>query len=75
MNENFQQSQRQFGSRYMRKAQAAQFLGISVRTLTDWQRARIIPFRKIRRAVLFDPHELEQAVGRFRVAAVGEGHQ
>jgi len=58
---------------YMRKAAAARYLGISVRTLSKWMAERIIAFSKVsRRACLFRQADLDAAMGRFRLAAVGE---
>ena len=58
---------------YLRKADAAKYLGISVRTLSKWMSERIIAFSKVsRRACLFRQADLDAAMGRFRVTAVGE---
>lgn len=62
----------QIESRYLRHEAAAKRLGICPRTLSIWQRKRIVPFRKIGRAVLFRSDELDAAVDRFRVNAIGE---
>lgn len=58
--------------RYLRRAGAAKYLGISERCVSDWQKRRIIPFVKVgRKVILFDPAALDKAVGKFVVQAVG----
>ena len=58
---------------FFRPPGAARFLGISRRTLTEWERKRIIPFTKVsHRVVLFSREDLERAMRRYRVAAIGE---
>ena len=47
-------------------------LGISRRTLSNWQRRHVIPYYKIGRRCLFDVAEVEHALRRFRYIAVGE---
>ena len=60
-------------SAYLRRAEAARFLNISPRTLTEWQRRRIVPYCKVsHRVCLFRQADLDRALLRFRVAAVGE---
>ena len=61
--------------KYMRVKQAAEFLSISVDTLRDWMRKRIIPFRKIGGTILLDPDELVEAVDRFRRASLFENEK
>lgn len=57
---------------YIRREAAARYLGISLRTLTDWQAQRIIPFVKVSRKVtLFRLTDLDAAMNKFRVKAVG----
>ena len=59
--------------RYNRRAHEAERLGISSRLLDKWVSGRVIPFRKVGRAVLFDPAEVDRCLAdRWRVAAVGE---
>jgi hypothetical protein len=59
---------------FLRKADAAKFLSISPRTLTNWQRKGILSYSKpCRRVVLFAKTDLERAMARFRVDAVLEG--
>jgi len=58
---------------YLRKAAAAHYLNISVRTLNEWQSKRIIPFIKIsHRICLYRIKDLDSAMDRFRIKAVGE---
>ena len=58
---------------YLRRAEAARYLGISLRTLSDWQRRRIVPVVKVgKRCVLFNRTDLDRALGRLTIHAVGE---
>lgn len=58
---------------YLRKEDAAEYLNISIRTLSEWMRRRIVPFSKIsHRICLFRAIDLDRAMDRFRVRAVGE---
>ena len=61
---------------YMRRDAAAKYLGISPRTLSDWQRRRLIPFIKpARKCTLFKRDELDRAMARLTVQAIGgESH-
>ena len=53
---------------YMRRERAAEFCGVSVRTISDWQRTHLVPFCKVsRRVVLFKVADLEKALDRFTV--------
>ncbi|MFH0880248.1 MAG: helix-turn-helix domain-containing protein [Lentisphaerota bacterium] len=57
---------------WMRRAAAAKHLGISGRTLSDWQNRRLIPFVKVsRKVVLFRASDLDAALGRLTTNAVG----
>jgi excisionase family DNA binding protein len=59
---------------FLRPDQAAQLLSVSKRTLSAWQKARIVPFVKIgRKCVLFRRSDLDKAMTRFSVRALGEG--
>ena len=59
---------------YLRQAQAAAYLSVSQRTLRDWTRRGIIPHVKpCRKVCLFAIADLERAMNRFRIQAVGEG--
>lgn len=58
---------------YIRRKEAANYLGISSRTLSNWQSRRIIPFVKVgHRLALFRIADLDRAMKRFTVNAVGE---
>jgi hypothetical protein len=57
---------------YARPEQAIQIVPISRRTLSDWQKRKIVPWYKVRRCVLFKISDLEAALDRYRVAPVGE---
>jgi len=58
---------------YFRRAGAARYCGISLRTLGEFQRRRILPYVRLgRRCVLFKREDLDRALERFRVAAIGE---
>ena len=58
---------------YMRREAAARFCGVSVRTLAEWQAARLVPFIRVsHRVCLFKVSELEKALDRLTVRAVGE---
>ena len=55
----------------------AKRLGIKRRTLTDWQRKRLIPFERIgpakgRSIILFDVDAVDKALKRWRVKSVGD---
>lgn len=57
---------------YLRKADAAAYLSISPRTLTDWQRRGVIAHHKpCRKVCLFAVADLEKAMSRFRIEAIG----
>ena len=59
---------------YLRPEQAALFLGVSVRCLRDWQRKGVLPYSKpARKVCLFAVADLQRAMQRFRIAAIGEG--
>jgi predicted site-specific integrase-resolvase len=59
---------------YLRKADAAHYLSVSVRTLTDWQRSGLIAHHKpARKVCLYAIADLDRAMCRYRVNAVGEG--
>jgi predicted site-specific integrase-resolvase len=58
---------------YLRPPDAARFLGVTVRTVRDWQRSGILAYSKpCRKVCLFATADLEKAMRRFRVQAVGE---
>lgn len=58
---------------YLRKAEAAKFLSVSVRTVSDWCRRGILPYHKpARKICLFAVADLHKAMRRFRINAIGE---
>lgn len=58
---------------YLRPDEAAQLLQISRRCLSNWQRRHLIPFFRVPgRTVLFRRTDIEAALERFRISAVGE---
>jgi excisionase family DNA binding protein len=53
---------------YLRKQQAAEYLGISRRTLSNLMRAGKIPFSRLTgRLVLFNTNRLDMAVNGFEI--------
>ena len=58
---------------YLRKTEAAKYLNVSVRTLTDWMQRGLVAFIKISHKVcLFRLSDLDAAMDRRRTRAVGE---
>lgn len=58
---------------FLRRGDAAAYLGVSPRTISDWQKKRVIPFVKMsRKCVLFRRSDLIRAVERFTVKAVAQ---
>jgi len=58
---------------FVRKRQAAQYIGVSVRTLTNLMRRRVVPYTKVSRKIcLFRIKELDKALDRYRVQAFGD---
>ncbi len=56
---------------YMRRPDAARYLGVSERTISDWQKRRIIPFVKAAyKAVLFKRSDLDKAMEKRTVKAI-----
>jgi len=52
---------------YVRREEAAKYLGVSVRCLANWQKRRLIPFSKMgSRTCLFKLADLDSVVARFR---------
>jgi predicted site-specific integrase-resolvase len=55
---------------YMRREDAAQFCGVSTRTLAEWQKSHLVSFIRVsHRVVLFKVCELERALDRLTVRA------
>jgi hypothetical protein len=58
---------------WLRKGDAAKYCGVSVRTMSDWQRLRLVRFSKpSRRVCLFRRSDLDRALDRMAIKAVGE---
>lgn len=58
---------------YLRPAAAAKYLGVTVRTLSNWTRARMIAqIKPSNRVCLFKVADLDAAMNRFRIRAFGE---
>jgi excisionase family DNA binding protein len=57
---------------YLRPDEAARVIGVSRRTLSAWQSARVIGFRRVGRTVLFSIADIQAAIDRYRIAPVGE---
>jgi excisionase family DNA binding protein len=57
---------------YLRPDEAARVIGISRRTLSEWQSSRVIGFRRIGRTVLFSLADIQTAIDRYRIVPVGE---
>jgi excisionase family DNA binding protein len=62
----------QVKSTYSNVAAEASRLGVSQRLLWRWIKARRIPSIKCGRRVLLRPIEVDEALDRFRSAAIGE---
>lgn len=59
-------------SEYMRRDAAAKYLGVSPRTISDWQKKRLIPFFKpARKCTLFRRDQLDRAMEKLMVQSVG----
>lgn len=57
---------------YIRRAEAAKYLGVAERTLSDWQARRIVPFVRVgRKCVMFSRQDLDRAMEKFKVEAAG----
>lgn len=58
-------------NRWLTKAALAQHYSISLRTVTNLMRRRVLPYVKIGHVVRFDPQSCEQAMRKFEVVSVG----
>ena len=57
---------------YLRRKDAAKYLGISIRGLSELQSRRMVPFSKLgTRTVLFKISDLDAMVARFRQDCIG----
>jgi excisionase family DNA binding protein len=57
---------------YLRPDEAARVIGVSGRTLSAWQPARVIGFRRVGRTVLFSVADIRTAIDPYRIAPIGE---
>ena len=58
---------------FVRRKVAAEYLGISERTLSTWMRRGVVPYSKMsRKCVLFHNDELDAAVARRAVNSGGK---
>jgi excisionase family DNA binding protein len=57
---------------YLREADLAKALNISVRTVRYWMQRGVLPYRKVGRIVLFRRDEVEAALDRFKFSARSE---
>lgn len=57
---------------YLNRGEAAEYLGVCPRTISELQRKRLIPHVKLaRKCVRFRPADLDRAMDRLTVKAVG----
>lgn len=61
----------QVQNRWLTKADLALHYSISLRTVTNLMRRRVLPYVKIGQVVRFDPQASEQAMRKFEVVSVG----
>ena len=58
---------------YFRPQAAAVYCSISLRTLNRWTKARKVPvIRPGARAILYSRADLDEALRRYRISAIGE---
>lgn len=57
---------------YLRAEQVIQLLPVSKRTLGNWTAEKLIPFYRVGRCVMFKRSDIEAALERYRVNAIGE---
>ena len=58
---------------YIRRDEAARYLGVSLRTLGEWQQRKLIPYIKIsHRVCLFRKADLDRALEKFTTKAIGD---
>jgi excisionase family DNA binding protein len=57
---------------YLRPDEAARVIGVSRRTLSAWQSARVIGFRRVGRTILFSVADIQTAIDRYRIAPISE---
>jgi excisionase family DNA binding protein len=57
---------------YMRKDELAAWLGVSISTIEEWMRGKVIPFVKVNRTTLFRVDAVDRALQKFTIKAVGD---
>ncbi len=57
---------------FLRPDEVCAAVGISRRTLSDWQQRRLIPFRRVGRTCLFAAGDIQRALDRFLVRATSD---
>jgi excisionase family DNA binding protein len=58
------------GNCWMTREQIAQHFGISIRTVANLQRRRVLPFVKVGRLVRFNKNKCEQALIQFETQSI-----
>ena len=58
-------------NRWLTKADLAQHYSISLRTVTNLMRRRVVPYVKVGRVVRFDQHGCDQAMRKFETVSAG----
>jgi hypothetical protein len=59
---------------YLRPAAAAKYMGVTVRTLSNWVISRkVAQIKPSSRVCLFRVSDLDTSMNRFRIRAIGEG--
>jgi hypothetical protein len=56
---------------FLREPEMAKQLSVTPRTLRSWRSKRVVPFIKIKKVILFDPHKVVEALGKFERVAIG----
>jgi hypothetical protein len=56
----------------VRRKELAHILSVSERSISNFQKRRIIPVIRVGKIVLFNPSEVIQSLGKFRISPVGE---
>ena len=57
---------------YLRYPAMAAELGVSLRTLKGWVAARLVPYVKVKRLVLFEPPKVKAALERLERKAISK---
>jgi excisionase family DNA binding protein len=57
---------------YLRPEEAARVIGVSRRTLSAWQSARVIGFRRVGRTILLSVTNIQAAIDRYRIVPIGK---